>query len=95
MKKVVILCLCLMSLNVWADEAEIKSLKDRLTTEEYNTVQRKQDILKDAKRMPLKDLREKYSDAEIQYLLRVNESYGTEEVKVPNNLKIEELEDKP
>lgn len=94
MKKIIIVFLSICSLNVFAEDTDVKNFKTRVSTEEYDISVRKDMILKDSKKMSMSELREKYTEDEITYLLRVSESYGDKSVNVPNNLKVEVAEDK-
>jgi len=94
MKKIIIVLLSICSLNVFAEDTDVKNFKTRVSIEEYDKSVRKDMILKDSKKMSMSELREKYTEDEITYLLRVSESYGDKSVNVPNNLKVEVAEDK-
>lgn len=94
MKKIIYLFITIfMFSNSFSMEGDVPELKDRIPKEEYQKLQRKEDILKDAKYMSQQELREKYTEDEIEYLYRVSENFTSKELNLPSSLKEGKLDE--
>ncbi len=68
--------------------------KKRVYKENKETIDRKQQLILDSKRMNLEELQNKYTKEEVDYIKRINEVYENQNIEIKKNLKpIDNLKD--
>jgi hypothetical protein len=96
MKYIILLLSALFLNNSFAlDEGLSQDVfKKRVYKENKETIDRKQQLILDSKRMNLEDLQNKYTKEEVDYIKRINEVYDNQNIEVKKNLKpIDNLKD--
>lgn len=96
MKYIILLLSALFLNNSFALEEGLSQdvFKKRVYKENKETIDRKQQLILDSKRMNLEDLQNKYTKEEVDYIKRINEVYDNQNIEVKKNLKpIDNLKD--
>ncbi len=96
MKKILLILPIIFTINFSTLAEELNELNvqsEYLNTSERDSIKRKQEILRDAKYMNLKEINDKYTNEEIEYLYRVSEDFSSKELNLPSGLKEQRLGD--
>ncbi len=89
MKYIILLFSALFINNSFALEKGLSQdvFKKRVYKENKETIDRKQQLILDSKKMNLEDLENKYSKEEVDYIKRINEVYENQNIEIKKNLK--------